>query len=66
MALTIPAFCVTIWVGIGLGRARLSTLDLSPEAPEAVVGTVEPQMILPDRFFWAKLSEFTMRTMYLD
>jgi asparagine synthase (glutamine-hydrolysing) len=41
-------------------------VSLWKQPTEAVIGTVEPQTILTDRSSWAKLSEFTMRMMYLD
>jgi asparagine synthase (glutamine-hydrolysing) len=41
-------------------------VSLWKQPTEAVIGAVEPQTLLTDRSLWAKLSEFTMRMMYLD
>lgn len=41
-------------------------VSLWKQPAETVIGTVEPQSIFTDRSSWAKLSEFTMRMLYLD
>jgi len=44
----------------------LGMVSLWQQPTEAIAGVVEPQTTLTDRSSWAKLSEFTMRMMYLD